>query len=176
MDGLHPVGSDTRGADATAAVIRATDPLVPLGRVRAMDEVLWTSLSFQRFVMLLLSAFAGLAVLLAAVGIYGVISQVVAQRTQEIGVRMALGAQSRDVLRLVLGRGATLTGLGVLLGLIGAVALTRLIAGFLYGVRPTDLTTILAVTTLLVCVALTAAWLPARRATKVDPMVALRYE
>ncbi len=173
---VRTTGDPSAAAAQLAAVIRATDPLVPLGRVRAMDEVLWTSLSFQRFVMLLLSAFAGLAVLLAAVGIYGVISQVVAQRTQEIGVRMALGAQSRDVLRLVLGRGATLTGLGVLLSLIGAVALTRLIAGFLYGVRPTDLTTILAVTTLLVCVALTAAWLPARRATKVDPMVALRYE
>ncbi|HEV8263565.1 MAG TPA: ABC transporter permease [Gemmatimonadales bacterium] len=159
-----------------AAVIRAVDPLVPLGQVRAMDDVLWTSLGFHRFIMVLLSAFAGLAIVLAAVGMYGVISHLVAQRTHEIGVRMAIGARPGDVLRMVLGRGATLTGIGVLLGLAGALALTRLIGAFLYEVRPTDLTTILAVTALLVCVALTAAWLPARRATRVDPMVALRYE
>jgi predicted lysophospholipase L1 biosynthesis ABC-type transport system permease subunit len=171
----------TRGDPAAAAtqlagVIRAVDPLVPLGRVRAMDEVLWASLAFQRFIMVLLSAFAGLAIVLAAVGMYGVISHLVAQRTHEIGVRLAIGARPGDVLRMVLGRGATLTGIGILLGLAGALALTRVIAGFLYGVRPTDLATILAVTGLLVVVALTATWLPARRATKVDPMVALRYE
>jgi ABC-type antimicrobial peptide transport system permease subunit len=157
-------------------VIRAVDPLVPLGRVRAMDDVLWASLAFHRFIMLLLSAFAGLAVVLAAVGMYGVISHLVAQRTHEIGVRLAIGARPSDVLRMVLSRGAALTGIGVLLGLAGALALTRLIAGFLYEVRPTDVATILGVTALLVVVALTATWLPARRATKVDPMEALRYE
>ena len=159
-----------------AGVIRAVDPLVPLGRVRTMDDVRWASLSFHRFVMLLLSTFAGLAIVLAAVGMYGVISHLVAQRTHEIGVRLAIGARPGDVLRMVLRRGGMLTGIGVLLGLAGALALTRLIAGFLYGVRPTDLATILAVTGLLVVVALTATWLSARRATKVDPMVALRYE
>jgi len=168
---------DPAAAEAQlAGVIRAVDPLVPLGQVRAMDRVLWASLAFQRFIMMLLCAFAGLAIVLAAVGIYGVISHLVAQRTHEIGVRVAIGARPGDVLRLVLGRGAMLTGIGVALGLVGALALTRLIAGVLYGVRPTDLATILAVTALLVVVALTATWLPARRATKVDPMVALRYE
>jgi predicted permease len=171
----------TRGDPAAAAAqvagaIRAVDPLVPLGQVRTMDDVLWASLAFHRFIMVLLSAFAGLAIVLAAVGIYGVISHLVAQRTHEIGVRMAIGAGSGDVLRMVLGRGAMLTGIGVVLGLAGALALTRLIAVFLYGVRPTDLATILAVTGLLVAVALTATWLPARSATKVDPMVALRSE
>src|SRR5438477_3294734 len=171
----------TRADPAAAAkelpvVIRAVDPLVPLGRVRAMDDVLWASLALHRFIMVLLSAFAGLAIVLAAVGMYGVISHLVAQRTHEIGVRLAIGARPGDVLRMVLGRGATLTGIGVGLGLAGALALTRLLAGFLYGVRPTDLGTILAVTGLLVVVALTATWLPARRATRVDPMVALRHE
>ena len=166
----------TAAATQLAGVIRAVDPIVPLGRVRAMDEVLWASLAFQRFIMVLLSAFAGLAIVLAAVGMYGVISHLVAQRTHEIGVRLAIGARPRDVLRMVLGRGAMLTGIGVVLGLAGALALTRLIAGVLYGVRPTDLATILAVTGLLVVVALTATWLPARRAARVDPMVALRYE
>jgi predicted permease len=159
-----------------AGVVRSVDPLVPLGRVRAMDEVLWSSLAFQRFLMLLLSMFAGLAIVLAAVGIYGVISHLVAQRTHELGVRVALGAQSQDLLRMVVGRGAVLTGLGILVGLIGSLAVTRLIGGFLYGVRPTDVPTILGVTALLACVALIATWFPARRATKVDPMTALRYE
>ncbi len=173
---IRTQGNQTVTVAQLAAVVRAVDPLVPLGRVRVMDEVLWSSLSFQRFLMLLLSVFAGLAIVLAAVGIYGVISHLVAQRTHEIGVRMTLGAQRADVLRMVVGRGATLTGLGVLLGLVGALALTRLIAGFLYGVRPTDVPTIVGVVALLGTVALAATWLPARRATKVDPMVALRHE
>ena len=171
---IRTKGNQTVTVAQLAAVVRAVDPLVPLGRVRAMDEVLWSSLSFQRFLMLVLSVFAGLAIVLAAVGIYGVISHLVAQRTHEIGVRMTLGAQRADVLWMVVGRGATLTGLGVLLGLAGALALTRLIAGFLYGVRPTDVPTIVGVVVLLGTVALAATWLPARRATKVDPMVALR--
>jgi predicted permease len=153
-------GDPSAVAAQLAGVVRSVDPLVPLGRVRAMDEVLWSSL----------------AIVLAALGIYGVISHLVAQRTHELGVRVALGAQSRDLLQMVVGRGAVLTGLGILVGLVGALAVTRLIAGFLYGVRPTDVPTILGVTTLLAGVALIATWLPARRAARVDPMVALRYE
>ena len=173
---IRTKGNQTVSVAQLAAVVRDIDPLVPLGRVRAMDEVLWASLSFERFLMLVLSVFAGLAIVLAAVGIYGVISQLVAQQTHELGVRRALGAQSRDILRMVVGRGAALTGLGIVLGLVGALALTRLIAGFLYGVRPTDVPTILGVTALLASVALVATWLPARRAAQVDPMVALRHE
>jgi predicted permease len=157
-------------------VIRETDPLVPVGRVRAMEEVLVGSLAFQRFVMALLTAFAGLAIVLASVGLYGVIAYLVAQRTHEIGVRMALGARSRDVLRMVLGHGLRLVVIGVVLGLAGALALTRFLTGQLYGVRPTDPLTFVAVTVLLALVALAATWLPARRAARVDPMIALRNE
>jgi len=157
-------------------VIRETDPLVPVGRVRAMEEVLLGSLAFQRFVMALLTAFAGLAIVLASVGLYGVIAYLVAQRTHEIGVRMALGARSRDVLRMVLGHGLRLVAIGVVLGIAGALALTRFLAGQLYGVRPTDPFTFTAVTALLALVALAATWLPARRAARVDPMIALRNE
>jgi len=161
---------------ALARVIRETDPFVPVGRVRAMEEVLRGSLAFQRFVMALLTAFAGLAIVLASVGLYGVIAYLVAQRTHEIGVRMALGARSRDVLRMVLGHGLRLVAIGVVLGLVGALALTRFLAGQLYGVRPTDPLTFIAVTALLALVALAAAWLPAQRAARVDPMIALRAE
>jgi ABC-type antimicrobial peptide transport system permease subunit len=126
--------------------------------------------------MALLTAFAGLAIVLASVGLYGVIAYLVAQRTHEIGVRMALGARSRDVLRMVLGHGLRLVVIGVVLGLAGALALTRFLTGQLYGVRPTDPLTFVAVTVLLALVALAATWLPARRAARVDPMIALRNE
>lgn len=157
-------------------MIRDTDSSVPVGRLRAMEEVLEGSLAFQRFVMALLSAFATLAIVLASVGLYGVIAYLVAERTHEIGIRLALGARSRDVLRLVLGRGLRLAVAGAALGLAGALALTRFLAGQLYGVRPIDPLTFAAMTTLLVLVALAATWLPARRAARVDPIVALRNE
>jgi len=157
-------------------VVRETDAHVPVGRVRTMDEILSDSLALRRLVMLLLSLFAGLAAVLAAVGTYGVMSYLVAQRTHEFGVRVALGAPQGEVLRTVLVRGLALAGGGALLGLAGAAALTRLLASQLYGVEPLDPLTFAAVTGVLLLVALVACWIPARRATKVDPIVALRSE
>jgi len=165
-----------RLAVSTDVGFSATDARVPLGRVRTMEEILSASLAFHRFLMLLLVAFAGLAVALAAVGIYGVMSYLVTQSTREIGVRIALGAQPRQVLGVVIGRGMLMAGSGAAVGLAGALALTRLLAHQLYDVQPTDALTFGAVTALLLLVALVACFLPARRATKVDPVVALRYE
>jgi len=143
---------------------------------QTMNEVIALSLSDQRFTMILLGTFATLALLLASVGIYGVISYVVGQRTHEIGVRMALGADARDILKLVLQNGGKLALTGVAAGLIASVGLTKLMAGMLYGVKPTDPLTFLGVAFLLSMVALVACYIPGRRATQVDPIVALRYE
>jgi ABC-type antimicrobial peptide transport system permease subunit len=140
------------------------------------EEVVASSIASQRFSLILLGGFAGLALLLAGIGIYGVLSYLVGQRTREIGVRMALGAQRLDVLRMVLGDGARMTMVGAAIGLVAALALTRLMASMLFGVRPTDPVTFAAVAVLLCGIALFACYLPARRAAKVDPMVALRYE
>jgi putative ABC transport system permease protein len=144
--------------------------------VRPLDEVISKSLATQRFSMILLGAFAALALLLASVGIYGVVSYLVGQRTHEIGIRMALGAQRLQILRLVLERGAVLAAIGIGLGLAAALGMTRLMASLLYGVGATDPLTFVGVTIVLGLVALAACYIPARRATKVDPVVALRYE
>jgi ABC-type antimicrobial peptide transport system permease subunit len=144
--------------------------------VRPLDEVISKSLATQRFSMILLGTFAALALLLATIGIYGVVSYLVGQRTHEIGIRMALGAQRSHILGLVLERGARLAAVGVGLGLAAALAITRLMASLLYGVGATDPLTFAGVTILLVLVALAACYIPARRATKVDPIVALHYE
>jgi putative ABC transport system permease protein len=126
--------------------------------------------------LLLLGIFAAIALLLAAIGLYGVIAFGVADRTREIGVRVALGAKRRDVLLLVMQRGMLLTGIGLAIGLMAALALGRVVASLLYGVSPTDSLTLLAVALFLTAVAMLATYLPARRATRVDPMVALRIE
>jgi predicted permease len=144
--------------------------------VQTMDSIISGSLASRRFSMILLAVFAVLALLLASVGIYGVISYVVGQRANEIGIRMALGAQRRDILRLILGGGGKLAGFGVAVGLAAALGLTRLMASLLYGVRATDPLTFIGVAILLTLVALAACYIPARRAARVDPMVALRYE
>jgi putative ABC transport system permease protein len=141
-----------------------------------MREVRAISLALYSFSSVMLSVFAGVALLLAAVGIYGVMSYAVIQRTQEIGIRMALGARVRDVLKLVVKNGMLLALIGVAVGLAGAYALTRLLGSLLVGVTPTDIFTFSIVTALLLLIALVACYLPARRATKVDPLVALRYE
>jgi predicted permease len=144
--------------------------------VQTMDQLIAESLATRRFSMILLAIFAGLALTLAGIGIYGVISYVVGQRTNEIGIRMALGAQPEDVLRLILGAGGMLIAAGVALGVMAAVGLTRLMSSFLYGVSTTDLPAFAGAVVVLVIVALGACYIPARRAAQVDPMVALRYE
>jgi len=147
-----------------------------ISRAQTMNEVIAGTLAPQRFSMILLDAFAAVALLLASIGLYGVISYLVGQRTQEIGVRLALGAQRRDVARLVLSQGMKMALSGVALGLLAALGLTRLLAEMLYGVSATDPATFAVITLLLVMVALLASYLPARRATKVDPLVALRHD
>jgi putative ABC transport system permease protein len=148
----------------------------PVSNIRTMEEILLDSIARQRFSMLLLAIFAAVALTLAAVGIYGVMSYSVAQRTHEIGIRMALGAQTGAVLKLAVGYGLKLVIGGVVIGLIAAFALTRVMSTLLYGVTATDPTTFTLISLLLVCVAALASYIPARRATKVDPIIALRYE
>jgi len=163
-------------AGATRGVIRALDPQQPIGNVATMEQLLAKSLARSRFNTVLLAVFALVALVLAMVGTYGVMSYAVTQRTQEFGIRIALGAGAYEVLKLVLGRGMMLAVMGVLLGSAGAFALTRLMTGLLFEVAPTDGVTFGAVAFSLMLVALVACYLPARRATRVDPLIALRAE
>jgi predicted permease len=156
--------------------IKSVDPDQPAYAVRTMTEVLNQSLALRWFNTVVVSLFAGSSLLLAMVGIYGVIAWTVRQRTREIGVRMALGAQRSAVLALVLRNGLKLAGAGIVLGLVGAMILTQLLRSLLFGVGPIDPVTFAAVPLLLVAVALLACWMPARRAARVDPLEALRYE
>jgi putative ABC transport system permease protein len=161
---------------AVVARIHALDPDLAIAKIRTMTEVISSSVAGPKFNTLLLGTFASLALLLAAIGIYGVLAYTVAQQTHEIGIRMALGAQRGDVLRMILKRGTRLALAGVAIGAIAAVFLTRGMTSLLYGVSATDPVTFLGVAILLVLVALAACCVPARRAMRADPMVALRFE
>jgi putative ABC transport system permease protein len=165
-------------ANAMRNQIQAIEPNEPVNRVDPLEERLSNSraVAGRRFQMLLFGVFAGIALVIAAVGIYGVISYAVSQRTQEIGIRMALGAQAGDVLRMVVWRGMRLTLIGVALGLAASLALTRVMKNLLFEVSATDPVTFAVITLLLIGVALIASYIPARRATKVDPLIALRSE
>ncbi|HKE18564.1 MAG TPA: FtsX-like permease family protein, partial [Kofleriaceae bacterium] len=164
------------GLETLRAAVQEIDPEYVVSGVVTMDEAIAASLGTHRFAMFLLAVFAGVALLLATVGIYGVVSYAVGQRTAEIGIRVALGARRADVLRMILGQGMKMILVGVALGLAAALALTRLMAHLLYGVSATDPVTFAAVAAGLCGVALAACYLPARRAARVEPMTALRHE
>jgi ABC-type antimicrobial peptide transport system permease subunit len=160
---------------AVRAQIQGIDPGQPVANIRTFESVLSDSLAPRRLSVVLLGVFAGVAVLLATVGIYGVMSFLVVQRTHEIGVRMALGAQRADVMRLVIGRALKLTALGTGIGLVMALVSTRALQALLYSVSAFDLSTFLFVTFVLGAVAMAASYLPAQRATRADPMIALSH-
>jgi len=163
-------------AQAARAEVKAFDPNQIIWRTQTLEQLLSTSVAPRRFNMLLLGIFAGVALVLAAVGLYGVMSYSVSWRTREIGIRMALGAKRADVLRLVVRQGMTMTLIGLALGLVGAFSISRVLRGLLHGVSPTDPLTFVAVSIVLLAVALLACLVPARRATRVDPIIALRTE
>jgi len=173
---VRTTGDPTSLTGAIRREVAAIDPEQPLYNVTTLERTLSNSVAPRRFNMLLLGIFAAIALTLATVGIYGVMAFSVTQRTHEIGIRMALGAERRDVLGLVVRQGLRLTLTGVIFGVAGTWLLTRFLTGFLYGVRPTDPATFLLVSLVLIAASTLASYVPARRATKVDPMAALRYE
>ncbi len=156
--------------------LRAMNPDLPLYNVKTFDTLLGQSVAPRRFALVLIGLFAGLALLVASIGIYGVISYSVTERTREFGLRMALGAMQGDVLRIVLGRGLRMVAIGIAVGVAGALAVTRLLASYLFGVSGHDPVTFVAVAGISTIVAISACLVPALRATRVDPMIALRYE
>jgi putative ABC transport system permease protein len=156
--------------------VRAIEPNEPVGQIVTMDDSLSTSVAGRRFQMLLLGIFAAVALIIATVGIYGVISYAVSQRMREIGIRIALGAQAGDVLRMIVWRGISLTMIGIALGVAAALALTRVMKNLLFNVSATDPATFALIALLLIVVALIASYIPARRATKVDPITVLKSE
>ncbi|MGB8475516.1 MAG: FtsX-like permease family protein, partial [Candidatus Acidiferrum sp.] len=161
---------------AVRGQLSGIDPSLPLADVRSMDDVLSRAQARPRFLTLLLSLFSVVALAIATVGIYGVVSYSVARRTKEFGLRMVLGAQTGDVLGLVMKQGVGMIAIGVVCGLVLALLFTRLMASFLFGIAPTDLATFASVTAILFGVALMACYVPAKRATRVDPIQTLRYE
>jgi putative ABC transport system permease protein len=173
---VRTVQKPTSLSDAVQKALRDVDPNLPIGKVRSMEEVLAVSIAQQRFLMILMTAFGLMALALAAVGMYGVISYSVSQRTHELGVRMALGATRGKVLEMIVWEGLRVALVGTAVGLAGALTLTRVLGSMLFGIKPTDMATFGAAALVLAGVALLACYIPARRATKVDPMVALRYE
>ena len=173
---IRASGQPTGLGSSLRATVWAIDPQLAVAQLQTMDQVISQSTTPRRFNLFLLAGFASLALILSAIGIYGVIAYSVVRRVHEIGIRMALGAQRTDVVRLVVGQGLLLLGIGLVVGILGALALTRSLASFLYGIQPTDPATFACVVAILAAVALVACYIPARRATKVDPMTALRYE
>ena len=173
---VRSASAPTGLVSAVSNVVHDVDREMPVRDILTMEELVANSVTQQRFNMLLLGAFAGLAVLLAAVGIYSVLSYSVKRSVREIGIRLALGARVGDVLGMVVLEGMKPTLLGVVVGTVGALALGRALSSLIYEVKPTDPLTFLAVTALLAAIALLATIIPAYRAAKVDPMVALRYE
>jgi len=173
---VRTTGEPSAMAAAVRDVVHSLKPEQPVANVATMDDVVAKSLSQARFSMMLLGIFAGLALVLSAVGIYGVMAYVVAKRTREMGIRLAMGAQTGDLLRLVMRQGGRLAGVGVALGIVAAFGMMRLMSSMLYGVSAEDPLTFAGVAIFLMAVALAACYLPARRATRVDPMIALRYE
>jgi putative ABC transport system permease protein len=169
-------GDPMRFASGLQQSVAGVDRNEPLSMIMPMDEVVQKVLAPRRFRLALLGSFALLALALGAIGLYGVISYTVTQRTHEIGIRMALGAEKREILRMVVGQGLKLALIGVAIGIAGGLALTRFLSSLLYGVKPTDPLSFIAVSIILIAVALVACYIPARRAARVDPMVALRYE
>jgi putative ABC transport system permease protein len=163
-------------ASAVRAAFKAVDPEIPVEKATPMNDVLATSVDGPRFRTLLLAAFAGTALLLAVIGVYGLVSYSVAQRTREIGIRVALGASSSQVIGPIVGHGMLLAAIGVAIGLVGSLFATRLVASFLYGVAPTDPVTFGGVSVLLLTVAFVASYVPSRRALRVDPLTALRAD
>jgi putative ABC transport system permease protein len=156
--------------------VRDVDPALPAYGVTTMTDALHGSFAEARFNTLLLTLLGAIGLVLAAIGIYGVVAYFVSLRTHEIGVRVALGARAADVMRLVIGRGVALTGVGVLIGVLGAAAITRVAATLLFNVSPTDPVSFVGVSTFLIGVSALASYVPARRATRVDPLEALRHE
>jgi len=173
---LKTSGDPMALAGAARAAIHAIDPQQPIVSIETMDNVVTRSLSERRLVLVLVGGFAAAALLLAALGVYGVTASTVTQRTRELGIRMALGANRASVVRSVLGEPARLVGLGLVIGLVGTIAGRRVVTRILYGVSPTDPATLAVVAVVLLLVALLASYFPARRATRVDPMVALRSD
>jgi ABC-type antimicrobial peptide transport system permease subunit len=166
----------TAQTSAVRGVFRSIDANVPVFDIQTVEQLLYDALGSRRFNMFLLGSFAGVALLLASVGLFGVMAYLVSQRTREIGVRLALGARPRDVFRLVIGRGMLLALIGAAVGAVGAFGLARFLETLLFQIRPTDPLTFTVAPALLLGVALLACYIPARRAMNVDPMVALRYE
>jgi putative ABC transport system permease protein len=169
-------GDPVKLTNAVRDAIRGLDRGLPISNIGSMEEVMSSARSRPRFLTLLLTMFSSLSLVLAALGIYGVISYAVAQRTNEIGIRMALGAGGGDVIKLIGASGVRLALAGTALGAAGAFALTRFLSGLLYGVSSLDPVTFLAMAGMLIAVTLLACYVPARRASKVDPLIALRYE
>jgi putative ABC transport system permease protein len=173
---VHTASDPVSMIPAIRSQVLSVDKDQPISDIMTMDQRLAKSVASSRFVMLLLSTVSILALSLAAVGIYGVMAYLVTERTQEIGVRMALGAQKRDVLKLVVGKGMALAVIGTVIGLVASFAFTRVMRSLLFEVTPTDWLTFVTASIVLLTVALLACYIPARRATKLDPLVALRYE